>query len=350
MATHDQVINAFFKYENRYRNGSRIYWTDESDSLFSFGHHFKLAVRRPEHKGTPQEFLLNSDRYSSSTSGHQSQVIQVLHNIFPDQDFPRTSFRLIDMHRLNPHKVEVVDFSPDDYRSSYRGHDDFDDFEKKLPRGGMYWTSKDESGEVYSKHWHLVGGVLLKGPSYDQRGHREEDVFLKPQNPQAPSLFLGSTDSTGYFIAELVDHETTTMGDGFDSLVPPEIKGRNDLKRQGEFFFAPVLDPALCLELDERSRKESRHWFSLALNREQEWPLRSLRSRRRGGSFWGEETNRHQPHHTVQNMIQIGDAVYAKGTVRDREHRMMKLDTWHGVFHNRLVVAYSSTILGLGVD
>jgi hypothetical protein len=138
MASHEKVVTAFFKYEDRHRNGSRIFFEDEDDSLFSFGHHFTLAVRRPRFKNTPQEFLLNSDRYSSTTSGHQSLVIGVLRDLFPGQHFPRTSFAILERHGLHPRTVEILDFSSDDYRSSYPGYDDFEDFEKSLPPGGMY--------------------------------------------------------------------------------------------------------------------------------------------------------------------------------------------------------------------
>jgi len=170
MASHEKVVTAFFKYEDRRQNGSRIYWS--GDSLYSFGRYFKLGVRRPEHKDTPQEFLLNSDKYSSTTSGHQSLVIGVLRDIFPNQHFPRTSFAILDRHGLDPHKVDIVDFSPDDYRSSYPGYEDFEDFEKSLPSGGMFWTSKDDDGEISAKYWHLVGGVLMRGSSFNQRWSR----------------------------------------------------------------------------------------------------------------------------------------------------------------------------------
>jgi len=355
MATHEQVVTAFFKYEDRYRNGSRIFFDDEANALCSFGRHFRLAVRRPQHKGTPQEILLNSDRYSSTTSGHQSLVIGVLRDLFPGQHFPRTSFAILDRHGLDPHSVEVVDFSPDDYRSSYRGHDDFEDFEKNLPPGGMYWTSKDDDGEISAKYWHLVGGVLMRGPSFNQRWTRlsrdQEEVFMKPHNPDMPSLFLGGTDHTGYFTAELVDHKVKTMGQGFESLQPLPVRGKTNVLRQGEFFFVPVEDEALCLELDERFCKKGKKWWSLALELEQEWPLQSLRTQRKNWhTLYGAESDLHSPHHAAQQMVKIGDTYYVQGSIRDREHSMVKLDTWHSAHHNRLVTAYSTTILGLGVD
>lgn len=355
MASHEKVVTAFFKYEDRYHDGSRIFFEDENNSLFSFGHHFTLAIRRPKFKDTPQEFLLNSDRYSSTTSGHQSLIIGVLRDLFPGKHFPRTSFAILERHGLHPKTVEVVDFSPDDYRSAYPSQEGFEEFEKNLPPGGMFWTSKGKDGEISAKYWHLVGGILMRGSSYNERWNRlsrdQSEVFMKPQNLDLPSLFIGAVDHTGYFTAELCDHNVKTMAEGFESLQPPEIRGKANILRQGEFFFLPVEDEDLCLELDERFKKEGKKWWSLALEREQEWPLQSLRTQRRNwNTLYGEQADLHQPHHTAQQMILIGDTIYVKGSIRDREHSMLKLDTWHSVHHNRLVVAYSTTTLGLGVD
>jgi hypothetical protein len=91
---------------------------------------------------------------------------------------------------------------------------------------------------------------------------------MNPQNPDLPSTFIGATDHTGYFTAELVDHNVNTMAEGFESLQPPEVRGKANVLRQGEFFFLPVEDEALRLELDERFKKEGKKWWSLALERE----------------------------------------------------------------------------------
>jgi len=136
---------------------------------------------------------------------------------------------------------------------------------------------------------------------------------MKPHNPDMPSLFLGGTDHTGYFTAELVDHKVKTMAEGFESLQPPEVRDKANVRRQGEFFFLPVEDKALCLELDERYKKEGKKWWSLALELEQEWPLQSLRTQRKHWhTLFGEEQDKHQPHHTAQKMVQVGDKVYVK--------------------------------------
>lgn len=47
----------------------------EGNVLYSYGHHFPLAVR------TSGGFLINQDKYSSSTSKHQSYVRRSLSGI-----------------------------------------------------------------------------------------------------------------------------------------------------------------------------------------------------------------------------------------------------------------------------
>jgi hypothetical protein len=54
--------------------GSRVFI--EGNKIYSFGHHFVLATRKEEgDRGCGVKFIVNGDRYSSSTSGHTNLVI-----------------------------------------------------------------------------------------------------------------------------------------------------------------------------------------------------------------------------------------------------------------------------------
>ena len=48
----------------------------EDDVIYSYGHHFPLAIRQDW--GADIRYIVNGDRYSASTSAHQSQCIREL--------------------------------------------------------------------------------------------------------------------------------------------------------------------------------------------------------------------------------------------------------------------------------
>ena len=63
------VFNYFFanrKERNKYSRGSLIFY--EWDTLYSYGHHFKLAVK------CKNGYVLNGDTYSSTTGHHQNEA------------------------------------------------------------------------------------------------------------------------------------------------------------------------------------------------------------------------------------------------------------------------------------
>lgn len=58
--------------KDRLLKGSRIF--SDRDTIYSYGHHFPLAVALRDKKDQVALFLLNGDRYSVSTTQHQSHI------------------------------------------------------------------------------------------------------------------------------------------------------------------------------------------------------------------------------------------------------------------------------------
>jgi hypothetical protein len=83
VANHSEIVFKFATRQPNKRhkgqiiwNGSRIFCRD--DIIFSYGTHFPLAKYLGE-RNNLRFFVKNSDKYSSSTSAHQSMVRQVCH-------------------------------------------------------------------------------------------------------------------------------------------------------------------------------------------------------------------------------------------------------------------------------
>jgi len=215
---HSDVVTAF--RQGRDRRGHNVFARNRV--LYSYGDHFPLAIERSEEsnlKDGSTWYLLNGDKYSVTTSQHQSMTFGEF------SEFPRVSFRAIHAGRIDPFACTIIDWWQDSQRSI--NHDDpgFDTFQ--VPSGATYSeTSGKHWGcpeiEVYSKSWHRVGSAILK---------------------QGEKQFICSMDEGSYFVSEL-PCKVQSMAEGFESLKPDPIKLWESrgipFIRQGEWFFIPA--------------------------------------------------------------------------------------------------------------
>jgi hypothetical protein len=81
------------------------------DKIYSYGYHFEMARVLRDPKGKPRAFLLNGDRYSSTTSGHQSNVRHAIAR----QDLPSViiPYSALSAAGINFDTVELVDVTKD---------------------------------------------------------------------------------------------------------------------------------------------------------------------------------------------------------------------------------------------
>jgi len=215
MKNHHDVVSGF-KSGKEYRGGN-VFASD--GVLYSYGHHFPLAIRRPaefNHKDKTEWYLLNGDKYSVSTSKHQS----ITYSVF--REYPRVSFTALRAAGLHYRTVEVIDWCGDEWEAVYAGDDNFDTFRLTVPVGAEYHEHKDDDGNITQKSYHRIGAVVL----------RQEDQY-----------YLCAMDEGSDFIS-LLPCEVYTVGEAYDSLKPEIVKTAiaqgEDVKRQGEWFFIPV--------------------------------------------------------------------------------------------------------------
>jgi hypothetical protein len=226
--SHENTVRDFAKGKDRAVYSSNIF--AENGVLYSYGKHFPLAIRQPEETNlsTGKEwYLLNGDKYSSSTSGHQSLTFRhLLHE-------PRVSFTAIEQAGFIPSKAILVDFTKDyqDYwswRDSKNGVEELTNWKRKQPIGVML-------SETHASVDNVIHG-LKKGDLLSVSAHRVGSVVLQG----GVQHYLCSMDENSYFVS-LLPHRVASVEEAFSALKPSVVSLAEGLgkevKRQGEWFF-----------------------------------------------------------------------------------------------------------------
>ena len=219
MTSLNEIVEDFAKGKDRATYSQNIF--AEHGSLYSYGTHFTLAIREPEEtnlKDGKAWYLLNGDRYSVSTSRHQSYTFSALRNE------PRVSFTALREAGIRPKQVCLVDFTPD-YQDFWSKHDQ---------ESTEVWLKNQPVGASLSRHYDHEGN--LSGIS----AHRVGSAVLRTGSQGSYRHYLCSMDEDSYFISELV-LPVTSVEQAFEDLKPAnvllaELEGK-EVKRQGEWFF-----------------------------------------------------------------------------------------------------------------
>lgn len=189
MLSNEDAVKAF---RDGHKGNSKHVFHDDNKTLYSYGHHFKLAVRLDT-----GEYLINGDTYSSSTSRHTSLCIQYLR---PNVIIP---FSALDQVTRDYHLIKLISRESDRY---------------------IQRTRKDpETGELIKYEEHRLGAAVIefKGKYY------------------LSSIDSGAKGQGGYFLVELPKN-ARTVANAFDLLFPEELNPNCPYVRQGEFFFVPT--------------------------------------------------------------------------------------------------------------
>jgi hypothetical protein len=170
--SHSRVIE-LFRDGITNKNGCNVY--SSGNTVYSYGNHFPLVIKRASEdnlKNREEWYLLNGDKYSISTSHHQS----ITYSLFGD--YPRVSFSAIRAGGIDHRTCELVDYWKDQQRTVYQGDSDFDDFNKYVPAGAEYHEKRNEDGTIYLKSFHRIGSVVLKqAEKYYLCSMDEEDIL-----------------------------------------------------------------------------------------------------------------------------------------------------------------------------
>jgi hypothetical protein len=327
MLSNEDAVKAF---RDGRRGNSKHVFHDDNKTLYSYGHHFQLAVRL-----STGEYLINGDTYSSSTSRHTSLCIRYLQ---PNVIIP---FSALDQVTRDHHLIEIVDRESDKY----------------IPR-----TRKDpETGELIEYEEHRLGAAVIKF---------ENKYYLS-------SIDDGAKGQGGYFLVELPER-ARDVENAFDLLFPEEMDQRCPYIRQGEFFFVPT-----NMETSDISPMEPLYEWGLydyhiqhAYNVKVATKEMAEKLLKTHVKTWGpiEDVSGRMVHrfpikdpnnlaryfpnagtghaHTATEIRKWGsfqpdrgnwNNIFVRGTVRHQEHKMLKLGKiWHRVYVNRAVRSFSA--------
>ena len=279
------------------------------DTIYSYGRHFPMA-----HKLTGGGILLNSDRYSTTTARHQSDVRSVVGRS-GSIEIPFSALRSAGIH---PDSVVIVDTEPSRIIRGTRKEKVYAYTDPETWRG-RYFTGRYE---VHDTEMHLMGRSVFRV------GRR---WYLSGIDETARDLW------SGYFLAQLPG-PAKTVTQALEILKPRLVIRRQEyafnnslddgVKRQGEWFFLDM--PGLLTKnLVKAKVKES------------------------NGMWWGREKPGHYLRHKDKNRVMrhkatelrtLNGHTYVRGTIRHtgQEHKMLTLGkTWHLVMENREVRSFT---------
>lgn len=303
MRTQDDLIQAFSEGATKGKSSNMFI---EENVLYSYGHHFPLLVRMkhwPSRRGNPNAgYLLNADKYSITTSNHQSNCFGLATCQIPFSALANAFRRSQNMwerrvlHALP--ELELIDRAPERWDDT----DKWTAFDEKL-RTCVTITNKEKTQDTPPYRYTSCEQVKERRP---------ESALLRYEE----RYFLSSMDGANYFISEL-PQPVSNVNAAFNSLIPIEMYG-HPYKRQGEWFFKPIAE---LTTLGKHSKV-------------QKWKYLESHTRTTG-------------HHKVRDYILIfgfpGPLV--RGTVRhdQRDHRRLNLgETWHLALESRHVASWGA--------
>ena len=278
------VITAFANNEERPETNSSgsVYqeWHEDYNVLYSYGNHFPMAIRVKNKNIAPVgTVIFNGDRYSVTTSSHQSGTQRALSG----QSVITTSIGALQAAtgerslRALLNSITLVAF--EDEQSGHSepvpkgattiNYEDETEVVRIVwkPRSRKIWNSDEwhctqetetrKTGKKYVSYWHKPGACIFKQKQttrkvrhYLWKPHaRDRDVYYE-RSEQIPvydykkhlRYFLCSMDEREYFIAEL-PRACKTVKAAFEMLKPLKVRKAEqsgiNVKRQGEWFFLP---------------------------------------------------------------------------------------------------------------
>ncbi len=359
--------------------GSRIF--SSGDTIYSYGYHFPLAIfLGTENLGKPNQrhvFVKNGDKYSSSTSGHQSAV----QSHCPGPTVARSALRaagiVFDNLYIPPSKTftppperkynersekygRIVFYRPDFRQAIYRERatgklfendiEYLDKDEKPVPYArpdqGMFIphdgnSGRDPDSPVQYGSWHILGATVIE----------QDDKY-----------YLCSLDESSYFVSQL-SRRPKSIEDAFVSLKPKPVldaeKAGRTVLRQGEWFFinTGVNDRQLSQNLGLRYGAFAEQTERRAL------PVRDIQDVDQENRATGQRSTGQQNLHeallfTPDRKVTIGGVVIKAGHVLARgkvfhrfpnfgsrltgQHKTLNLgEFWYSVHRNLEVAAWS---------
>jgi len=292
MGYSQQTIAELFRDGKTNKNGSNFF--SEHDAIYSYGHHFPLVFKREcgaNQKSHNEWYLINGDKYSITTTQHQS----IIHSVFIEQ--PTTSFSALSRAGINPQECNLIDSESDLwYNESYNGKWPND---KPIPQGTSI-SIKNAGTESEYRMFHRAGCCLLE---------------------QDGKYWICGMDENSYFVSLLPD-KAESIESAFLMLKPLQVQQAEKTKpvlRQGEWFCIP-------LEHKPTLKKNFNPYFILP------------------------EQDGKSSSHIATRGINIDDSLFIFGTLRhsNGDHKMLRMDKniIYQAFRNTAIMSFSES----GVD
>jgi hypothetical protein len=246
MTTHYDVCVRFAQRGERGLKGHNVYSGYGNTEIYSYGPHFVMAIADDERNLV----IVNGDRYSVSTTQHQSNLRGALASYLPSNYRQITiPFSVASAAHIDLHTIEQVDVDQDFEEAYCKTHNQY--FLADFMTGKTAWAVMNEHRDQHydpvvkeercvTTYVHRLGGSVFRAKGDYRNRH-----------PYKYHYFLSGFDEThnsrndGYFICEL-PHAVKTVEEAYESLKPKIVKeayaaGLN-VKRQGDVFAIPVLD------------------------------------------------------------------------------------------------------------
>lgn len=269
------------------KKGSASNMFIDEEVLYSYGRHFPLLIRMPF------GYLMNGDRYSSSTSAHQRKCSRLATIIIP--------FSILVRAGIAPMQLQLIDKSDQVW----------EDREYTDPKTGEKKT-------------------------YQER--RPDSCIVQFGDRQ----YLSSMDAGSYYMS-LLPRKIEKVIEAYDILRPDMADGEEgtDYQRQGEWFFIP-LSKTLHLQNAkvvhrERGRERVPWKHLMGPDGYRYEPKRFLKNR----------NPEQEPHHYANEYGEIEKCPYpvVRGQVRHQngDHRMLQLGKeWHLAIESNHLISYGA--------
>lgn len=209
----------------------------DGDRIYSYGRHFEMARIMRGKDGRATWVLLNGDRYSVTTSGHQSLVRGVVaRSGLPSMIVPYSALDAAGIHDYA--SIRPIDIRPDrvdvhDHESAEMPGRWID--ERRAYVGDRSWTVAtlgDDGVWRWQTRTHWLGDSLFYAKARGQRRRFLSSFDYQEANPL-------------YFLCELARvAKPDTVADAIECLKPENVRvaieAGLDVSRQGDIFAIPT--------------------------------------------------------------------------------------------------------------
>jgi hypothetical protein len=298
-----------------------VFVSADGHTIYSYGHHFPMATIMPAADGTARGWwLVNGDRHSVTTSGHQSALRTALARTgLPVLIVP---FSALESAGIRHDSITPVAIDPDQWETVWHSEAKPEgtyayDY-RTLPNGQQQWSS----------YVHHLGASVFTA-NYGTRTYGMLDAGRG--DVLTTATFLSAFDEQEghglYFLAELpAGAHPATVAEALTALRPNDVLAADQagvhVTRQGDVFAVPA--EITTRELPGPSRHGA---YVLGVN------------------------------HTATEVRELDGVTYARGTLRHRpreswrspEHKMQRMGNgrqWHRLVKNTVPEGRSWSVSG----